>query len=80
MIRKKSRLCITIKVAVLNGDQSRFRIADFDRNTTYVRIQTNFDVGSSLAPIDYPIPDDAIITHQFIIPNQNQSMYMSIRV
>ncbi|CAF1169204.1 unnamed protein product [Adineta ricciae] len=75
----KPQMAYSAHVAVLNGDQSRFRIADFDRNTTYVRIQTNFDVGSSLAPIDYPIPDDAIITHQFIVPNQNQSMYMSIR-
>ncbi len=69
-----------IQIAVLNGDQSRFRAANYDPNTTYVRVQTNFDVGSPLASIDYPIPDDAIVKHEIIVPNQNQTMYMSIRV
>jgi hypothetical protein len=44
-----------------------------------VRVQTNFDEGAPLASIDYPIPSDAIVKHQLIIPNHNQSMYMSIR-
>jgi hypothetical protein len=43
-------------------------------------VQTNFDVGPSLASVDYPIPDDSIVKHDLIIPYQNQSMYMSIRV
>ncbi|CAF1920706.1 unnamed protein product [Rotaria magnacalcarata] len=75
----KPQMSYTANIAVLNGDQSRFRIADFDRSTTYVRVQTNFDTGLSLASIDYPIPDDSIIKHEFVIPNQNQTMYMSIR-
>ncbi|CAF0782034.1 unnamed protein product [Adineta steineri] len=75
----KPQMTYTLNIAVLNGDQSRFRVADFNRNTTYVRIQTNFDVGPPLASVDHPIPDDALVKHAFIIPNQNQSMYMSIR-
>ncbi|CAF3596141.1 unnamed protein product [Rotaria sordida] len=75
----KPSMSYTANIAVLNGDQSRFRAVDFDRNKTYVRVQTNFDTGLSLASIDYPIPDDSIVKHQFIIPNQNQTMYMSIR-
>jgi hypothetical protein len=65
---------------VLNGDQSRFRAADFDPKTTFVRVHTNFDVGSPLATVEYPIPDDAIVQHVIIAPNNNQTMYMSIRV
>jgi hypothetical protein len=76
----KPQMLYTANIAVLNGDQSRFRIADFDRSTTFVRVQTNFDVGSPLGSIDYPIPDDAIVKHEIIIPRQNQTMYMSIRV
>lgn len=64
----------------MNSDRSRFHIADFDSNTTFVRVQTNFDIGPPLDAIDYPIPEDAIVKHQFIIPNNNQSNYMSIRV
>ncbi|UJR37646.1 hypothetical protein I4U23_030343 [Adineta vaga] len=75
----KPQMAYSAHIAVLNGDQSRFRIADFDRNTTYVRVQTSFDVDSSLGSIDYPIPDDGIIKHEIIVANQNKSMYMSIR-
>lgn len=67
-------------MAVINGDQSRFRIRDFNSTTTFVRVQTNFDVGPSMASIDYPISDDAIVQHQLIIPSYNLTMYMSIRV
>ena len=64
----------------MNGDQSRFHAAHFDRTTTFVRVHTNFDVGSPLASIDYPIPDDAIVKHAIVVSSNNQTMYMSIRV
>ena len=76
----KPQMSYTANIAVVNGDQSRFRVANFNRSTTFVRVQTNFDVGSPLATIDYPIPDEAIVKHEIIVPNQNNSMYMSIRV
>lgn len=72
--------CICFQIAVLNGDQSRFHAANFDPATTYIRVLTNFDVGPPLDSIDYPIPSDAIVKHQILIPNNNQTMYMSIRV
>ena len=76
----KKKFFFLIQIAVLNGDQSRFRISNFDYNTTFVRVQTNFDAGPPLASIDHPIPDDAIVKHEIIIPYYNQTTYMSIRV
>lgn len=76
---KNNHHVVGVKIAVLNGDNSRFRLDSFNGNTAYVRLTTNFDKGESLASVDYPIPDDAIVTHQFIVPD-NQANYMSIRV
>lgn len=65
---------------MLNGDRSPFHAVYFDPNATFVRVHTNFDVGPPLASIDYHIPDEAIVKHEIVVPNYNQTMYMSIRV